>query len=232
MPSYEKSKELARSIIDTAVSAGLKCNAVLTDMNETLGLTAGKALEIAECVEYLTGVRREERLHEVVRSLCAQMLLLAGIEKDAQRASDKVDDAIGSGRAADVFGRMVAALGGPADFVENYRRHLPAASVQIPVPAKSDGTLAAVNAFAVGNAIIELGGGRRALGDRLDLSVGFSDIAPIGTHVDEKTPLAIVHAASSASAHRAVTLLQNACNISREKPAARPVIYDVFASDK
>jgi thymidine phosphorylase len=228
MPTYKKSRELAQSIIDTAASAGLKTSAVLTDMNETLGLTAGNALEIAECVEYLGGVKREPRLHEVVVKLCAQMLQISGIEYEQKRALSKVNDAIETGRAAELFDRMVHALGGPADFVDNYRQHLPSAKLTMPVLALSDGYLATVNAFAVGNAIIELGGGRRTLGETLDLSVGFSDIVPIGTRVDEKTPLAVVHAASEGDAGKAVALLQRACTISKHAPGARPVVYDIL----
>ncbi|MEQ9563375.1 MAG: thymidine phosphorylase, partial [Woeseiaceae bacterium] len=228
MPTYEKSRELAQSIIDTASSAGLKTSAVLTDMNETLGLTAGNALEIAECVEYLVGLKREPRLHEVVLTLCAQMLQISGIERDRQRALNKVSAAIESGSAAEVFDRMVRALGGPADFVENYRQHLPSAKVTMPVPATSEGYLVAVNAFAVGNAIIELGGGRRALGDKLDLSVGFSDVVPIGTRVDAATPLAVVHAASEGDARKGAELLQHACTVSTQAPDARPVICDIL----
>lgn len=228
MPTYEKSQELARSIIDTAKSAGLKTSAVLTDMNEVLGLTAGNALEIVECIEYLAGVRREDRLHEVVVALCAEMLTLSGLEKDRTVASGKVVDAIDSGRAAEVFGKMVHALGGPADFVQKYRQHLPSAKVTLPVPAQTGGYLTKVNAFAVGNAIIELGGGRRALGDKLDLSVGFSDIVPVGTKLDKDSPLAIVHAASESSAQLAVGLLQRAYTISGNAPEPRPVAYDIL----
>jgi thymidine phosphorylase len=66
------------------------------------------------------------------------------------------------------------------------------------------------------------------LGETLDLSVGFSDIVPIGTRVDEKTPLAVVHAASEGDAGKAVALLQRACTLSKHAPGARPVVYDIL----
>jgi thymidine phosphorylase len=228
MPSYEKSQELAQSLIATARNAGLKTHALLTDMNEVLGLTAGNALEIAESVEYLTNVRREQRLDEVVRALCSEMLILTGVENDRDTAANKIEKAIVSGRAAEIFGRMVAALGGPADFVTHYKKHLPAAKIRIPARPETDGYLSEVNAFAIGNAIIELGGGRRVLGEQLDLSVGFSDIVPIGTFVDRNVPLAIVHAASSAKANQAVELLRRACKIADGKPKQRRIVYDTI----
>lgn len=231
MPSYEKSEQLARSIIATAGKAGLRTHALLTDMNEVLGLTAGNALEIAESVDYLTNTTREPRLDEVVRALCSEMLVLTGLENDRPAAARKVDGAIVSGRAAEIFGRMVAALGGPADFVTRYRSYLPAAEVQYPVAAGQEGYLREVNAFAIGNAIIELGGGRRTLGEQLDLSVGFSGIVPIGTFVDSNVPLAIVHAADPGKARQAAELYRRACTIGDARPPARPVIYDSIAAD-
>jgi thymidine phosphorylase len=231
MPTPEKSRELADSIIATAGSAGLKTHALLTDMNETLGLTAGNALEIAESVDYLTNRKREPRLDAVVRALCAEMLVLSGVEVDRKAAARKVELAIVSGRAAEIFDRMVAALGGPTDFVQNCDRYLRVAQLQLPVPPASSGYLSSVNAFAIGNAIIELGGGRRELGEKLDLSVGFSEMAPIGAFVDDQIPLAIVHAASAEKAEQAARLLQQACTISSEKPEPRPVIYDTITAD-
>jgi thymidine phosphorylase len=231
MPSYEKSAELARSIIATASNAGLKTHALLTDMNEVLGLTAGNALEIAESVDYLTNVKRERRLDEVVRALCSEMLILGGLESDRDAAAKKVEQAIASGRAAEVFGRMVSALGGPSDFVSRYRKHLPVAKVQMPVTPEKDGYLSQVNAFAVGNAIIELGGGRHMLGEKLDLSVGFSNIVPIGSLVDRNVPLAIVHAATKSKAEQAAGLLRGACTITGSKPKPRGVVYETMTAE-
>jgi thymidine phosphorylase len=231
MPSAQKSKELAESIIATAKQAGLKTHALLTDMNEVLGLTAGNALEIAESMEYLSDRHREPRLDEVVRALSSEMLILSGLESDREVAAGKVEQAIVSGRAAEIFDGMVAALGGPSDFTTTYRKHLPVAKVQMPVMAETPGFLSAVNTFAIGNAIIELGGGRRELGDKLDLSVGFSDFVPIGTFVDGDVPLAMVHAASKDKAERAIQLLRNACTIAPAQPPNRPVVYSTISAD-
>jgi thymidine phosphorylase len=223
MPSFDKSVELAQSLIDTAARAGLKTTALITDMDEVLGTTAGNALEIEESMAFLRNELRESRLNEVVLALCVEMLVTAGIESDRDRALGRCESAVTNGRAAEVFDAMCAALGGPKDFVANSWKHLPAAPVTEPVLA--DGYLAAVDVRAVGNAIIELGGGRRRVGDALDLSVGFSDVAPIGTRLDRERPLAIVHAASPDDAARAAERLRAACTIGEEPPAERPVIH-------
>jgi len=223
MPTYEKSVALAESIIATAAKAGLKTTALLTDMNEVLGTTAGNALEIEEAAAFLRNERREARLDEVVIGLCAEMLLVTGIESNRDTAARRCEDAVTSGRAAEVFDRMCMALGGPDDFIENSAAHLPAAPITRPVYA--DGYLAGVDVRAVGNAIIELGGGRRQVGEQVDLSVGFSEVATIGTLLDKELPLAVIHAASEGAADRAETQLLAACEFSAQVPAGRAVIH-------
>ncbi len=90
MPSFERATKLARSIIGTAATAGLKTHALITDMNEALGQTAGNAVEIAESVEFLKNENREARLNEVVVALCAEMLIVTGIEENNGAARSKV----------------------------------------------------------------------------------------------------------------------------------------------
>lgn len=226
MATEERATELANSIIATAAEAGLKAHALITDMNEVLGTTAGNALEIAEAVHYLRNEHRDSRLDDVTLSLCADMLVISGIEADRQKARARCEEAIRSGSAAERFGRMVAALGGPGDFVDRCDSYLPKAPVIRSVRAK--GIVTAVDARAVGNAIIELGGGRRQVGATLDLAVGFSAIAPVGTRLDDDTPLAIVHAASDSDADRAEQNLLAACSLGETAPPARPVIIEIL----
>lgn len=229
MSEIGRAIELADSIIGTAGKAGLQTNAIITDMNEVLGTTAGNALEIEESMRYLRNEYRDPRLDEVVLALCAEMLVVAGLETDRLIATQRCDDAVTSGRAAEVFGRMSAALGGPADFVEKSSTYLATAKVVKPVFAS--GYLTKVNARGVGNAIIELGGGRRRVGEKLDLSVGFSDVAPIGTLLDAETPLAVIHAATDADAATAEANLLAACVTGTAAPARSPVVYDILSGE-
>lgn len=226
MKTRDRARRLAESIIATAAMADLKTHVLITDMNEVLGRTAGNALEIAEAVRYLQNVEREARLDTVVLGLCAEMLIAAGIESDRAKAEQRCDEAITSGRAAEIFGRMIAALGGPSDFMQNSSTYLATAPVVRPVHAA--GYLTRMDTRGVGNAIIELGGGRHRVGEALDLSVGFSDFAAIGTPLDAQTPLAIVHAASENDAMQAEKLLLDACEIGEEAPAVTPVIAEII----
>ena len=228
MREMERARELAASIMSTAASAGLRTHALLTDMNEALGTTAGNALEIAESVRFLRNEGRDPRLDEVVTGLCAEMLVASNLETDRDVARQNVEAALASGQAAERFDRMVAGLGGPADFVETFEQHLPVAAHITPVFADETGYLAAVDAFLVGNAIIELGGGRRKLGDALDLATGLSDIAAIGEQLDGDRPLALIHASSKDAAARAAELIRQACEVADSPPPARPVVADTL----
>jgi len=228
MKTQDRARKLAESIIATAAKADLKTHVLMTDMNEVLGRTAGNALEINEALRYLRNEQRESRLDEVVLGLCAEMLFATGAEPDRAAAKKRCEEAITSGRALEKFGKMVAALGGPVDFVENSSKYLPQATVVRPVYGA--GYLTAVDTQGVGNAIIELGGGRHCVGEALDLSVGFSDIASIGTLLDGHTPLAVVHAVSEASADHAEALLLAACTTAAEAAETAPVVSEIVTA--
>jgi len=223
MPTYEKSAELADSIIATAAKADLKTTALLTDMSEVLGTTAGNALEIEESMAFLRNEQRDARMNSVVLSLCAEMLAVSGMEDDLDAAWNRCDAAVTSGRAAEIFDAMCVALGGPRNFVADSAKHLPVAPVTHPVFAA--GYLSAVDVRAVGNAIIELGGGRHQVGEVLDLSVGLSHVASIGTLLDKDVPLAVIHAATEDHAQLAESLLLEACTTSTTAPPAGTVIH-------
>lgn len=231
MSDMGRAEELARTIVATAADANLKTHAVITDMNECLGHSAGNAVEIAESIEFLKNEEREPRLDEVVMTLCAEMLVATGLEENQGTARRKADRAVSSGKAAEVFAKMVHGLGGPADIVENHKKHLPAAKVRRAVHAADAGYVTAVDVFELGNAIIELGGGRRTMSDRLDLSVGLTNVAPIGSRVDKDRPLAVVNASSEDTAETACAMIREAYEVAGSAPAERPLVYEIFAAD-
>jgi thymidine phosphorylase len=152
--------------------------------------------------------------------------LIGGLENDRDGARRQCEVAVSSGRAAEIFGQMIAALGGPKDFVENYDNYL----VKAPVVRElhADGFVTAVDTRAIGNAIIELGGGRRQVSDELDLSVGFTNIAKIGMDLGDQGTLAVIHAANVNDADRAAQNVLNAYSLGDSAPATRPVIVDIL----
>jgi thymidine phosphorylase len=223
--SLQDAQDLAESIVSVAEGAGLPTTALITDMNQPLGRTAGNALEVAESLTVLTGNSGDARLSEVTLMLAAEMLLLGGLAQDPEEAAVKVVDALTSGRAAERFAAMVAALGGPADFLERSAKLLPRAPVTRPVPAPKAGVLSACDTRAVGLAVIELGGGRRRVEDNIDPAVGFDEILPLGQRVAVGDPLAVVHAADEAAAEAAAVLLQKAFEIGETETIQSPVVH-------
>jgi thymidine phosphorylase len=196
-------RELARSLVQVANAAGLPTRAWLTDMNQVLGLSAGNALEMVEATDFLTGVHREPRLLEVTLALGAQMLVIGGLANDSAHARQRLQHALDSGAAADRFARMVQALGGPSDLLEQPQRYLPAAPVVVPVLAPHAGWVGAMQTRAIGLQVIELGGGRRKASDAIDHRVGFDAIVGVGQRVEAGDILVRVHAADRASAEAA-----------------------------
>jgi thymidine phosphorylase len=218
----EDAQKLAEALVEVAKGAGLNTVALITDMDEVLGTTAGNALEVRESVDHLTGASREPRLHEVTVALAAAALVQSRLASDEDGAREQVQAVLDDGSAAERFGRMVAALGGPSDFVE--KPELPAASVTRPVAPERPGYVTRVNARAVGLVVTGLGGNRRREDDQIDYGVGLSHVAPIGAEVGPDRPLAIVHARGDASAVEAATALLSAVHVSAEPPAERRVL--------
>ncbi len=225
MPDYASSQALAQSIVDVAHGAGVPTTSLLTDMNQVLASSAGNALEVLEAVNYLKGVYRNPRLHQVTMALSTQMLVLSGLAADEAAANAKLEQALASGRAAEVFARMVAELGGPVDFVESPQKYLPQAGIIRPVYAERSGYLTALDTRAMGLAVVELGGGRRNADDTIDYAVGLSQVAGLGQAVANDKPVCMVHARDEAGFELAAAEVRKAVVVSDSQPEAKPVVY-------
>ena len=220
-------RDLAKSLVAVANQAGLPTVALITDMDRVLGRNVGNALEVVEAVKYLKGEdTRDPRLHEVTMALAGEMVALGGLARDAATGRTKAEAALADGRAAEVFARMVSALGGPDDFLEHSARYLGHASVIRPCNAERSGYVAGMDARQVGIAVVALGGGRAHADDAIDPSVGLTDVIDVGTAVRAGSLLGVVHAASDADADQAIEILQRAIRIEDGAPAERPTIID------
>ncbi|MFQ1847407.1 thymidine phosphorylase [Aeromonas veronii] len=225
MPTFEASEELAKSIVAVANGAGCRTSALLTDMNQVLASSAGNAVEVREAVRYLTGEYRNPRIHEVTMALCAEMLISAGLASDERDARTKLQAVLDNGKAAEIFGRMVTGLGGPADFMERYDAYLPKAAIVRPVFAANSGFVTAMDTRELGLAVVAMGGGRRAAGDKLDYSVGLTDFIRLGQSVDADKPIAMIHAQTEEQYAQAASMVQAAVRIGGERPEALPEVY-------
>ncbi|KVN33776.1 thymidine phosphorylase [Burkholderia pyrrocinia] len=225
MPTFEKSVELARSIVDVGNGAGMKTTAILTDMNQSLAPCAGNAIEVACAIDYLTGKSRPARLHEVTMALAAQLLVTGGLAGDAAQAHAMLQHALDSGAAAERFAKMVAVLGGPADLLDAPARYLARAAVTVPVPARTSGAVQRVDCRALGLVVVALGGGRTRAEDAIDYGVGLSGLAELGQRVEAGQPLGFVHARDAAAAAQAVEAVQRIYTVGDAGDALPPTIH-------
>jgi len=226
MPTRDTARELAESLVAVANGAGTRTAALITDMNEPLASAAGNALEMRNAVDFLTGAHRDHRLLEVTIALAGAALELTGFEGDARHAARA---ALAGGKAAEQFSRMVALLGGPADFVEAMDRHLAPAPIVRDVFATGDGIVSAIDTRGVGMAVVTLGGGRRRPTDSIDHAVGFDRLAGLGSRIDAATPLARLHARDEASATEAERRLRTAYSLGERAPA-HPLVAERIAA--
>lgn len=224
MDDLEKASELAKSLVAVANGAGTKTTALLTDMNESLASAVGNGVEVANAVEFLTGKHRDRRLQEVTLALASQMIANGNTGMSTSEALEKARGALDDGAAAQKFGAMVAALGGPADFVEKYETYLPKAPVTLPFTAGQSGYISTVKTREIGVAVVELGGGRRTREDRVDHAVGLTQVVGIGAKVQFGDTLALIHARDDAAAQKAKATLKTCFEFSADPPAPRPVI--------
>ena len=223
MPTYELSKELAKSIVEIANAAGVKTTALLTDMNQPLACNSGNALEVKQAVKFLQNSNDNARLKEVTVALSAQALIKSGVSKSLDDALSKIDSALNSGEALERFAKMVSMLGGPNDFCQNYDKYLSKATIIKPIFAKEKGIVESMDTIEIGMAIVGLGGGRLKPSDKIDHSVGIENIIELGSKVDPHTPIATIHAKDEDSFNIAKNRLLKAIKIGSQKPKIKQI---------
>ena len=223
MSKLEDARELAKTITDVARGAGVKCHSLVTDMDQPLGSAAGNALEVQYALNYLQGTR-ENRMHQVVIALGAMVLVDSGLASDTASAVMALEKSLSSGQALEKFAQMVAALGGPVDFVEASAKYLVAAPVIRSVTAGASGWVSGVKAKEIGMTVVVLGGGRTRPGAPVDWRVGITQVPSVGDKVDSSTVIAQVHAASEDAASIAEKRIRAAISVTDTSVAPRPVL--------
>ncbi|GLQ06201.1 thymidine phosphorylase [Sneathiella chinensis] len=224
-PDYADAEELARSIVTVANGAGMPTTALLTDMDEVLGHTAGNAIEVRESIDFLMGRNVDPRLLEVVVGLCSEMLVLSGI-MDRTTAPLAIKGALASGTAAEKFAQMVAALGGPRDLMTNPDAHLPLAPIRRDVFAPRRGYIGKIDTREMGVAVMDLGGGRHKASDSIDYGVGLTNLKGIGFKTGPRQPVATIIARTENQADAAERRILAAITLVDEAPKQTSVIRD------
>jgi pyrimidine-nucleoside phosphorylase len=194
LPKLEDELELAKAMIDLGSAHGCPVVALVTAMDRPLGNACGNALEVAEAIDVLKGGGPPD-LIEVTMALGARMLVLGTAASTLEAAEAHMRDAIASGKALLKFEEIVAAQGGDKSVVRDPSR-LPRAAHQQTFAAARDGVIQTVDPRTIGYGIIQLGGGRRNMEEKIDPSVGFVITAKPGIHVTKGQALATIHARS------------------------------------
>ena len=217
LPELEDTLALARTMVDIGTRRGTPTVALVTAMDRPLGRAIGNALEVAEAVACLRGEGPSD-LRDLVVALTSHMLVLGGIASDHAEAEDRCSETLVSGAVLERFRRMVVAQGGDPSFIDD-PDVLPRAPVRRTVRAEQGGVVQEVAPRPFGYAVVEMGGGRRELGDPIDPRVGFVvDVRP-GDHVAPGDRMGEVHAADEGSARVAMSAFERAVRLSQDVPA-------------
>jgi len=221
MKSYDDASQLARSLVETGKRMGVKTTALLTDMNQPLGRMAGNAVEVNESLDALAGHGPPD-LWEVTRELAVELLLATGKADNRERARQILEGHLAAGRALEKFRELVAAQGG------NLNAPRPAAPA-VDVNAPDAGYVAAIDTEVLGLAIIEMGGGRRVMGDKIDHSAGLEMLVRIGDHVERGQPLLRLFCPPQRRTPQLMPSLTEAIRLSSAPPPPLPLIRERIA---
>jgi pyrimidine-nucleoside phosphorylase len=217
MKTLDQARELASSMVNTGWRMGVPTTALVTDMNQPLGRMAGNAVEVNESIDLLRGAGPAD-LIEATLELGAELLVLAKREATLHAARSRLRSALSSGAGLQKFREMVAAQGGDLDATR------PVATTH-ELLCRQEGYIAAIDTERLGHVIIELGGGRKKLGDVLDHSVGLEMLVRLGDEVDVGEPLLRIFAQPEAAAKVRPELL-SAITITDNRVDPRPLIVE------
>ncbi|EEB85172.1 thymidine phosphorylase [Roseobacter sp. GAI101] len=215
MKDLAQAQALASALTKTANASGCRTTAVISDMSQPLVPSLGNALEVAEVMRVLTG-QTTGPIVSVCAALGGVLLANSGLTQDVQAGADAIVRAIREGHAAERFGKMIAAMGGPTKFVEDWSRYLPEAPIIGEVAAEHAGYVTAIDGEALGMAVVALGGGRVVESDQINPAVGLSNVVRLGAKIGKGAPLAAVHALRPDDADGAAHAVRQAITISAQ----------------
>ena len=225
MKTPDQARVLAQSLVRTAGQAGCNTIALISDMNQPLAPALGNALELVEVMQVLCE-GKAGRLRELTLQLGGELLCANRLFKSFEAAQEDLANRLDSGQAAEKFGQMIALMGGPRGFVENWQRFLPEAPVIREIYAAREGYITAWDSEALGLSVVQLGGGRQVESDIIDPSVGLSDVLPIGSKVIAGKPVARVHANRVGLADRIGETVRNALSMGEIALPAAPLVLE------
>jgi pyrimidine-nucleoside phosphorylase len=226
MKTLDDARALAVSMINVGKAMNKKVSAIITDMNQPLGQTAGNALEVIESIETLQG-KGPADLIDLTVLFAAEMISLVHPVKDMKALDRDLRVKLNNGEALARFREMVRLQHGDVRAIDDVSR-LPKAKIVEQYSAPHAGYVAEVNADAIGRACIVLGAGRKKTEDPVDFAVGISDLAKIGDKVDKGHPLLMIHANDKLKLAEAEKLLSQAFRFSASPVAPSPAVLETL----
>ena len=232
MREEERARELARALVSTGNSCGVRTEALLTDMNQPLGRAVGHSIEVQECVEILRNEadERAQPLTELSVELAARMVAISGVEPSLEEARRVVTRALHSGAAMERFRQNVEAQGGDPRVCDEPAKILPLIRQEVKVESPRTGFVSGMDAAEIGNAVASIGGGRVQIEDEVDPAVGFLTEAKIGDSVKAGEVLGILYCRSEAHAQEAAVRIQAAYLIGDEFAPPPTLIKEVISA--
>ncbi len=226
MKTEEDSVNLATAMTEIGTGAGREMHAVVSDMDQPLGLAVGNALEVKEAIDTLCG-KGPKDFTELVMTLSAVLLMAGKVAKDMEEAKALCREVIDNGKALSKFKEFIAAQGGDASFADHPEK-LPEASLKIEVPSPASGYIQHIACDEIGICSLILGGGRETKESDIDLSVGIVLQKKVGDQVKEGESLAVIHANDPEKAKIAKERFLKAYAIGESAPKERPLIFRII----
>jgi pyrimidine-nucleoside phosphorylase len=228
MKTDEDAVFLAELMVETGERMGKKMVALITDMDQPLGLKVGNSVEVEECIDVLRGEGPDD-LRALCIELAAWMLHLGGRARTVVEAKRLAEELLRSGKALDKFLRMVELQGGDPKAIDDPKR-LPQAKHSLNVTSPRGGYVGAIQCEMVGTACVVLGGGREKKEDSVDPAVGIVLHKKVGDRVSSGEPLCTIHYNSETRAAQAKHLLEQSYQIADAPPAPRNLIHRIIAA--
>ncbi|REJ78068.1 MAG: thymidine phosphorylase [Acidobacteria bacterium] len=229
MRDLEQAQQLAREMVRTGDSFGVKTRALITDMNRPLGRYVGNAVEVYECLKILRGEADNLMLptRNLASELASHLLLLAGIDESKEAAYQRVLTAVENGSALERFRTNVETQGGDPSICDDPDRLLTRGLIEKSIVASADGYISRIDTLTVGKVTNEIGGGRTKAEDEIDSAVGFRCEKTIGDEVTAGETIAVVSCRDVGAAEKAVEKLTAAYTIKPEPPEKSELVIEV-----
>ncbi|MBQ6860030.1 MAG: thymidine phosphorylase [Clostridia bacterium] len=226
MEDEVRARVLAQTMVDIGRKARKETIAVITNMNQPLGRYAGNALEVKEAIDTLNG-KGEPDVVRVCTLLGAYMLKLAGVDDNIPNNIKLIQSKIDNKEGLEKFRELISRQWGESRVVDD-PEILPKAKYKIPLNALESGYIQSFDAKVIGQAVVNLGGGRFKKEDTIDFAVGIETLKKIGDEVKEGEPILYIHANSETQGLMQIETLRSSIKISKEPVEKEKEILDII----